>query len=282
MVDEWYSWLLDLIQKSVRIRTKHLQSLPPWISPSTSNLMKRKETAIKKLNRGVPPSPDLILKVKNLSQKLEGAVTTDKREYEISLSDSRDLAKIIKYINFVKSDGSALPTLLNNGKSVFTDRQKADLLNEDLVSVFVNPNGADSNHTNTILSQTCAISNYCIEKTTIAKNGKDLNTRKSRGPDIVPPFFYKGTAEAISSSLHNTLKNIKRLGKYPTKQKNGIVFPRFKKGSKTEVEKIRPVTLLDIACKIHERRIYIPLYNHFTKFVSSQQFGFQSRETTSI
>ena len=42
MVDEWYSWLLDLIQKSVPIRTKHQQSLPPWISPSTSNLMKKR------------------------------------------------------------------------------------------------------------------------------------------------------------------------------------------------------------------------------------------------
>ena len=99
MVDEWYSWLLDLLQKSVSIRTKHRQSLPPWISPSTSNLMKRK-TAIKKLSRGVRPSSDL-LKVQKLSQELEEAVTNDKREYEISLSDSRNLDTVFKYINFV-------------------------------------------------------------------------------------------------------------------------------------------------------------------------------------
>ena len=52
MVEESYSRLLDLLQKSVPIKTKHRQSLPPWISLSTSNLIKRKETAMKKLNRG--------------------------------------------------------------------------------------------------------------------------------------------------------------------------------------------------------------------------------------
>ena len=182
----------------------------------------------------------------------------------------------------MKSDRSALPTLLNNGKSAVTDREKADLLNEYFVSVFVNPNGADSNHTITIPSQTCTISEICIEKSTIAKICKDLNTRKSRGPDNVPPIVFEETAEAIASSLHNIFKNIKRLGKDPTKWKNGIVTPIFKKGSKSKVENYRPVTLLDIAGKIHERCIYIPLYNHFIKFVSSQQFGFQSRKSNII
>ena len=135
---------------------------------------------------------------------------------------------MFKHINFVKSDRSALPTLLNNGKSAVTDREKADLLNEYFVSVFVNPNGADSNHTIRIPSQTCTISDYCIEKTTIAKICKDLNTRKSRRPVNVPPVVYKETAEAKASSLHNMFKKIKRLGKYPTKWKNGIVTPIFK------------------------------------------------------
>ena len=280
MVDEWYSWLLYLLQKSVPIRTKHRQSLPPWISPSTSNIMKRKETAIKKLNRGVRPSSDSILKVQKLSQELEEAVTHDKREYGISLCDSRNIATKFKYINFVKSDRSALPTLLSNGNSAVTDREKADLLIEYFVSVFVNPNGVDSNHTITIPSQTCTISDYCI-KTTIAKICKDLNTRKSRGPDNVPPIVYKETAESIASSLHNVFKNIKRPGKYPTKWKNGTVTLILKR-QQIKGRNYRPLTLLDIAGKIHERCIYIPLYYYFIKFVSSQQFGFQSRKSTII
>ena len=83
----------------------------------------------------------------------------------------------------------------------------------------------------------------------------------------MPPIVYKETAEAIASSLHNIFENIKRLGKYPTKWKNGIVTPIFKKGSKSKVETYCPVTLLYIAGNIHERCIYIPLYNHFMKFV---------------
>ena len=103
------------------------------VSPSTFNLMKRN---CNKLNRGVRPSSDLILKVQKLLQELEEAVTNDKREYEISLSDSRNLATIFKYINCVKFEGSAFPTLLNNGKRAVTDREKADLLNEYFVCLF--------------------------------------------------------------------------------------------------------------------------------------------------
>ena len=66
---------------------------------------------------------------------------------------------------------------------------------------------------------------------------------------------YKETAEAIAS-LHKIFKNVKRLGKYPAKWKNGIVTPIIKKGSKSKVHNYRPVTLLDISGKTHERCIY--------------------------
>ena len=98
----------------------------------------------------------------------------------------------------------------------------------------------------------------------------------------MPPVFYKETAEAIASALHNIFKNIERLSIYPTKWKNGIVTLIFKKGSKSKVENYRPVTLQDVAGKIQKRCIYIPLINHFMKFVSSQQFGYRSRKSTSI
>ena len=106
MVDEWYSWLLDLLQKSVPIRTKHRQSLPPWISPSTSNLMKRncnKETESWRpsLVRFNTQSTKAFARVRRSSNQRQ-------KEYEISLSDSRNLDTVFKYINFVKSDRSAL------------------------------------------------------------------------------------------------------------------------------------------------------------------------------
>ena len=106
-------------------------------------------------------------------------------------------------------------------------------------------------------------------------------SRKLRLPKLAK-ISKPGKAEAIASSLHNIFKNAKRLGKYPTKWKKGIVTPIIKKRSKSKVENDRPVTLLDIAGKNHERCKYISLYNHFVKFVSSQQFSFQSRKSTFI
>ena len=131
-------------------------------------------------------------------------------------------------------------------------------------------------------SQICTISDYCIEKITIAKFCKDLNTRKSRGPDNVPPSVYMETAEAIASCLHYLQKH-QAFWQVPDEMEKWNFYSHIqKKGSKSKVENYRHVTLLDIAGKIHERCIYFPLYNLFIKFMSSQQFGFQSRKSTII
>ena len=144
------------------------------------------------------------------------------------------------------------------------------------MSVFVNPNGADSNHTITIPSQTCTSSEYCIKKSTIAKICKDLNTTKSREPDNV---FLK--RQRNQYFLPYTISSkYQAPSQVPDDMKKWDCHSHIQKGSKSNVGNNRPVTSLDIVGKIHERCIYILLYILFIMFVSSQQVGFQSRKST--
>ena len=48
IINHWYNWLSSLIKKCIPKHTKHRSSLPPWISQSTSNFIKRLYTARKK------------------------------------------------------------------------------------------------------------------------------------------------------------------------------------------------------------------------------------------
>ena len=44
MVNEFYVYLNDVIEKHVRRRTTHRQTLPSWFTPETSHLLKKLET----------------------------------------------------------------------------------------------------------------------------------------------------------------------------------------------------------------------------------------------
>ena len=42
--EEFVEYLAKFIRKKVPLRTRHRQSLPPWIKPSTSDLLRKIET----------------------------------------------------------------------------------------------------------------------------------------------------------------------------------------------------------------------------------------------
>ena len=63
----------------------------------------------------------------------------------------------------------------------------------------------------------------------------------------------KKNGGVISTSLKNLFNNSKRLRKFPTAQKIGIVSPTFKEGDRKEVSDYRPVTLWNIISKKFEK-----------------------------
>ena len=57
------------------------------------------------------------------------------------------------------------------------------------------------------------------------------------------------------------------------------VSPIHKKGDRRKVENYRPISLLNIDSKILEKCIYIPLYAHFSHYLSHHQHGFVKKRS---
>ena len=96
---------------------------------------------------------------------------------------------------------------------------------------------------------------------------------KTRGPDGLPPLFFRKTATEMCKTLNTMFKAVKRNMKLPKAWKIAAVSPIHKKGERKLVENYRPVSLLNIESKIFEKCIYEELPAHF-KFLSSKQHGF--------
>ena len=101
--------------------------MPPWISQSTLNLIKRLHTARKKYTESHP-------KVLHLLGQTEKNAEMDKADYEQSLASERSTGKFLIY--FKASHKSSLPSILKyKNETADTDPLKAELFSKFFASV---------------------------------------------------------------------------------------------------------------------------------------------------
>ena len=51
LLHQWYGWLWDKIKNNVPKVTSHRSTLPPWVTPSTSHMLKRVQTLKRRIDR---------------------------------------------------------------------------------------------------------------------------------------------------------------------------------------------------------------------------------------
>ena len=251
MCEELYDYLENLVNQHVPRRTRRRQSLPPWVTPSTSNLMNklRTQTRIYKLK---PTSyrRNLIL---SLNKMVEEAVEEDRVNYQENLMSTRNTHLIFKHFKSLKKLETLPKTMIKDEIAVTKAKEKVNFLNEYFHSVFSPKssfNLSDMKCENTIMS------NFSISKTYLNQIITELDITKSRGPDGFPPIFFQRTAREMTTVLHCVFKNIKRVRKIPDKWKVAAVSPIYKKGDKRLMENYRPVSLLNIMSKLLEKCMY--------------------------
>ena len=112
-------WVNEHLGQVFPVRTKHRMSLPPWITPETSNMIKRLNTAKKKFPSESP-------KLKFMSENCDKAVEDDKSQYETLLSNGRSTSALFKYFrSFTKG---TLPSVMKyNDHEATNDQEKANL-----------------------------------------------------------------------------------------------------------------------------------------------------------
>ena len=118
------------------------------------------------------------------------------------------------------------------------------------------------------------MTNFSVSKRLITSILEETDETKLRGPDGIPPSFFKKLAEPMSCAFNTLFKTVKRLNAIPQEWKTGAISPIHTKANKNAVENYRPVTLLNFASKILERCMNVPLYNHLATLVSKCQHGF--------
>ena len=141
LLRQWYAWLWDKIKNNVPKVTSHRSTLPRWVTPSTSHMLKRVQTLKRRIDRQNKPTLSLILKHKKLEKSLQIALTEDQANYEEIVTSSRRFSDLQKYLNKINNFRKYPQKMFYKEKSTRDDTRKATFFNEFFISVYPNYNG---------------------------------------------------------------------------------------------------------------------------------------------
>ena len=196
--------------------------------------------------------------------------------------ESQNLGTLYRHINsrMTHKDGIA-PLKNSTGHLVTNEAAKAALLNEHFVNAGTCDNGvlppftpsiSVDNSLNVVHFNSSDI--YCI----INK----LNVTSSPGPDGICPTLLKNLRHVICYPLSIMFNLIFNFEELPSEWKQATVKPIFKKGSSSDLNNYRPISLTSIVCKIFETIIKNSMMIFFKShsIISEHQHGFLDKHST--
>ena len=109
-----------------------------------------------------------------------------------------------------------------------------------------------------------------------------MDASKSSGPYSVPVTILKIIRDYISEPLACLVNDSFASGNFPEKLKLARITPVFKKGSRSDIDNYRPISVLSNFSKLFEKAMYHRLYNYLEEFkiLYPLQFGFREKCST--
>ena len=111
---------------------------------------------------------------------------------------------------------------------------------------------------------------------------RSLRAKDSHGYDEVSSRILKASTPCILPPLTYIFNRVLCTGVFPDRMKFSIIKPLHKKGTKTDFENYRPISLLSIFFKVLEKIIYKRLYFFIESqnILCDEQYGFREKLST--
>jgi hypothetical protein len=93
----------------------------------------------------------------------------------------------------------------------------------------------------------------------------NLNLKKRTGLDGLSPRFLRDEASVIKEPVTHIVNLSILMETVPQELKNARVSPLFKKGPKLDVGNYRPVSILNVLCKILQRAVFSQFDGYLTE-----------------
>lgn len=171
------------------------------------------------------------------------------------------------------------PDVMHEGSLITNPKRKSELFSGYFSSVYTKDNGKCP-----VLPVACEskLENVHISRFTVWEAIKSLKPTLSQGPCGIPAYFLKQVSASISQPLSTLFQWSLTTGSCPSMFQQSIVKPIWKKkGSKTDIENYRPITLCSSLAKVLEKIVTKEVLSHCQRneLISPLQFGFMPKRS---
>ena len=235
-----------------------------------STLLKQKLKLYKKLKS----DKSIKTTYKEKSIEYDRAVNAWFNKIENEICKNPHQKSFFNYVNKKLKTTSNIPPLYNKSNTlVFSDLDKANLLNSYFQQVFTTDNGINPAipARNTLKMQNFKIS--CEDVFHAVQNQKG---KISRTPEGIPTFFIKRIIASIINPLTLLFNYSIQSSKVSSQWKKAFVIPIYKKGDRSNPSNYRPISLTSSFCRIFEYILFDKILFHlsFNNLITPYQFGF--------
>ncbi len=265
----WSTLKADLI--SVRDKFVKKQSKKntkcKWVTKKVKTFRKAKKNAwikYQKSNKNCALYEEYKSKLRQSVQENKKA----KQQFEEKLADNikQDCKSFYAYCNSKSRSSHKVGPLRDLDNNIIHDNKNiATLLNNYFSSVFTVENLENVPEAKRMFTENEVLNSLCC-----------INVNKSIGPDEVHGKLLYEIRNEIAKPLTYLFNLSIEVGVVPQDWRDANVIPLFKKGSKSQAQNYRPVSLTSIVGKLLECLIKSKLMSHLEKYelIASSQHGF--------
>ena len=245
---------------------------PQWDTNALHRKRRAKEEALRIFEQS--PTEEFWFYAAEKSNELDKATLKSQLVYEKKMTGKLDKSNksFFSYVNSKRKVKQSVVSVKNSTGHLATSPQEtAEILADFFESTFIENNAADL----TDLYPSSSDANPFSFSEVHDKLSK-LNTSKSTGTDDIHPKILKAlSSNAGFVKLVSNLFNIcMKSGKIPQIWKDARVIPIHKKGSVSNAENYRPISLTCILCKVYEHLVKERLLEEVESNISVKQHGF--------
>ena len=294
---DFTSHILDAARRCIPTKQIRQRQDKPWVTTELLRQIRKRERLFKiaKKRNTDKQAWARWRTQRNLVTNLNRQLYDEHIQNKVSLllqhkHDPYKYHKILKDISGRRQNDSIPSLVQHDGTTVTNDMDKATLFNNH----FAAQTQLDINSTHISQLQTYmtgdsvpvpTLQDIKISPSEVLKTLNNLDANKSCGSDQLPTKILKMTALLIYEPLTELFNKSLATGKYPTSWKHAKVRPIFKrKGTPSEVNNYRPISLLPCLSKIFGKIIFSRIYQHITEFslLSEKQSGYRPGHNTQL
>ena len=251
----------------------------PWIDKKLHQLIKKKRNLYKRCKkRGSLHLEKRYNMYRHVVQKM---LRKQHSEYvnRMFTDEEKTKAELSKHFwTFIKHKRSAAVStvgpLKKDNRLITSAKDRAEILNEQFVSVFSLPSEKTDYARLTVDS---TMDDIVIDEKGVLKQLKTLNPYKAAGPDGISPRVLRELAEVLAAPLTTLFQTSLDKGAVPQDWKTALVSPAYKKGEKYTAANYRPISLTCVTCKVLEHILTSQLmrFAENRKIFHPNQHGFR-------